>query len=55
MTDEQTPDQTPEPVTFDPADPPRPEDLPPLPPGMKWELTITAETEVIRADGTVER
>jgi hypothetical protein len=46
---DQRPD-LPDPITFDPAHPP--ESLPDLPPGFRWEITITADAEVIHPDGT---
>jgi hypothetical protein len=30
-----------------------PDELPELPDGYRWELQITAETEIIHPDGTV--
>lgn len=38
----------PDDVVFDPDSPPL--ELPELPPGYVWGLTVTAEAEVIKAD-----
>lgn len=46
--------QLPEPITGPIEDMPSGDELPELPPGYVWGLKITAETEVIRADGTKE-
>ena len=37
-------------IEFDPANPPQ--ELPELPTGFKWALKISADAEVIHADGT---
>jgi hypothetical protein len=40
----------PQPVPYDPANPDA--ELPELPPGWRYEITVTAEADVIHADGT---
>jgi len=44
--------EVPEPIPFDPDNPPADGELPELPLGMHWELRITAEAEVVHPDGT---
>jgi hypothetical protein len=45
--------ELPDPVPFDPANPPTLEELPELPDGYKWEVKISADADVIHEDGTV--
>lgn len=45
--------ELPEDIVFDPNDPTALDDLPELPEGMVWAVRITAEADVIHADGTV--
>lgn len=51
MTEEQ-PAELPGNIIFDPNNPPNLEDLPELPEGYVWGITVTADIEVVHPDGT---
>jgi hypothetical protein len=51
----QSNNEVPEPITGDISELPKAlEDLPKLPPGMKWNLEFQAELEVVHPDGSIE-
>lgn len=45
--------ELPDDIVFDPTDPHALDDLPELPEGLEWAIKITANADVIHADGTV--